>query len=152
MNKKYEFTGETKYISGVRLKRIRALQNVRPGVPKGTVGGWIEEERHLSVSGSAWVYGSAWVSGSARVYGDASVYGSAWETSPLFIKGSADPITVCSATQIQIGCHRHDTQWWIDNYEAIGAREGYTPSQIEEYGMLIRVAAEWQRGVFEEWQ
>jgi len=36
----------------------------------------------------------------------------------------------------------------MDHYEWIGRQHGYTPGQIEEYGMLIRLAAEWQANIF----
>src|SRR5712664_3708133 len=93
-NKKYEFTGETKCVGNITLRRIRRLSD-------GVVGGWIEKESNLShegmcfvydnalvsgnglVSGNAWVcgdarvYGNAWVFGNARVCGDARVFGNA---------------------------------------------------------------------------
>lgn len=45
--KKYEFTGETKVIAGVTLKRIRALISFG-FVVKGEIGGFIESEKNLS--------------------------------------------------------------------------------------------------------
>lgn len=82
MNKKFEFTGETKAILGNTLHRIRALISFGE-VGAGELGGWIEKEENLDASGNAWVYGNAWVfgdacvSGNARVYGDARVDGDA---------------------------------------------------------------------------
>ena len=86
MNNKYEFTGEEEIFCGVTLKRIRA-KNSFGSVTAGEIGGWIESEKNLSVSGNAWVsddaqvygnarvYGNAWVSGNAQVSGNAWVYG-----------------------------------------------------------------------------
>jgi hypothetical protein len=108
-------------------------------VKVGDAGGWIQAEENLSHSGKAWV------DGKARVTGDN------WETSPLYIKGSAHVVAVVSSTQIAVGCHRHDTAWWLDNYESVGRREGYTEGQIEEYGMLLSVAADWQYKMFAAW-
>lgn len=45
--KKYEFTGETKIVVGVTLKRIRALISFG-FVVKGEIGGFIEDEKNLS--------------------------------------------------------------------------------------------------------
>ena len=72
MNKKFEFTGETKAILGNTLHRIRALISFGK-VGAGELGGWIEKEENLDASGNAWVDGNAQVSGNACVYGDAQV-------------------------------------------------------------------------------
>ena len=76
MNKKYEFVeGDEKEIApGVVLKRIRALVAISatlfsPAVAPGDLGGYIQQESNLEVSGNAWV------SGNAQVYGDARVFG-----------------------------------------------------------------------------
>ena len=94
MNAKYEFVeGDEKEIApGVVLKRIRALVAISatifsPAVAPGDLGGYIQQESNLEVSGNAWVsgnaqvygdarvFGNAWVSGNAQVYGDARVFG-----------------------------------------------------------------------------
>lgn len=95
------------------------------------------------VSGNARVYGDARVSGDARVYGDAWVSGNAWVFSPLYIQGSAHSITVCSFTEISIGCEKHTIEYWKTNYRKIGKKYGYTDSQIEEYSLLINMASNW---------
>lgn len=64
--KKYEFTGETKVMAGVTLKRIRALISFG-FVAKGEIGGFIEDEKNLSHGGNAWVTDNARVTGNARV-------------------------------------------------------------------------------------
>ena len=77
-NAKFEATGETKDWLGTTLHRIRATADIAAlGIVAGTLGGWIEKEANLSVSGNAWVYGNAQVSGDARVYGNAQVSGDA---------------------------------------------------------------------------
>ena len=69
-NHKYEFTGETRVSLGVTFRRIRS--KIAFGmVLVGTLGGWIEDEGNLSISGNAWIDGDAKVSGNAQVYGDA---------------------------------------------------------------------------------
>ena len=101
MNTKFEFTGETKVHFGVTLKRIRALVAIGSLVAAGELGGWIEKEENLWVSGNAWVYGdarvygdaqvsgNAQVSGDARVYGDAQVYGNARVSGDARVYGNA---------------------------------------------------------------
>ena len=92
MQKKYEFTGETKVEYGVKLDRIRLLIDL-PGFKKGSVGGWIEKEFNLSHEGNCWVSGNgrvsenglvsgngrvsenSWVSGNGQVFGNARVFG-----------------------------------------------------------------------------
>ena len=70
MERKYEFTDETKEINGRTLHRIVAVRDFG-GIKKGTQGGWIEKESNLSHEGSCWVYDDAEVYEDARVYDDA---------------------------------------------------------------------------------
>jgi hypothetical protein len=55
--------------------------DVGVAVKAGDIGGFIESEKNLSLTGDAWVYGNARVYGDAQVRGDARVYGNAqsWE-------------------------------------------------------------------------
>lgn len=82
--RKYELTDETIKHEGRTLHRIRALRDVRPGVRKGDLGGWIEDQSNLAHVGPAWVYGDAMVYDAARLTGDAEasdtarVYGCVW--------------------------------------------------------------------------
>ena len=74
---KYEFVGEdVKVVDNVEVKRIRALKDVRPGVNKGDLGGYIEEG-NLSQIGSCWVAEDAVVMNTAKVCGDALITGMA---------------------------------------------------------------------------
>ena len=75
-NKKYELldSDTVKSWDGRTLKRIRALAAIASiGVQVGDLGGYVETEKNLQVSGNAWVSGDAWGSGDARVYGNARV-------------------------------------------------------------------------------
>lgn len=85
MNRKYEFTGETKTTAdGVTLHRIRALVDMPSWhVLAGKVGGWVEGEYNLAVTGDAWV------DGDAEVYGEARVAGSAFVSDYATVCGSA---------------------------------------------------------------
>ncbi|RTK93077.1 polymer-forming cytoskeletal protein [Candidatus Saccharibacteria bacterium] len=76
--KKYELI-ETDFkvtIFGVKVFRIKALTSFSY-ITKGDLGGYIEKESCLDMSGNAWVSGDAQVYGNARVYGDAQVHGNA---------------------------------------------------------------------------
>lgn len=88
MNKKYEFTGETKEFYGRTLKRIRAKISFG-NVIKGEIGGWIEKEENLSHNGNAWVCGNAKVCGEAKVYDNAKVCGNAWVCGNAEVCGNA---------------------------------------------------------------
>ena len=82
MDKKYEFTDETKEIDGRILHRIVAVKDFYYGdrisiVRKGDLGGFIESEDNLSHDGGSWVMNNAWVYGNAQVFGNAWVYGNA---------------------------------------------------------------------------
>lgn len=74
---RYEFTGETKTVEGITLRRIRAIVNIQTHhivVPAGTVGGWIEDVSNLPLKeGNSWVHNEAIVCGQAAVVGDATV-------------------------------------------------------------------------------
>ena len=77
-NAKYEMLGDDTVTSwdGRKLFRIRAVAAILSlRIQAGDLGGYIEAEKCLQVSGDAWVYGNAQVSGNAWVYGDARVYG-----------------------------------------------------------------------------
>ena len=102
VNKKYEFTGETKKFSGRTLKRIKRISD-------GVIGGWIESEENLShegwcfiydeaiVYGEAEVYGEARVCGEAEVYDEARVYGEAIVYGKAIVYGEAE---VCGKARV----------------------------------------------------
>jgi hypothetical protein len=98
VNTKYEFVpGDAIVIApGRMLRRIRALVAIAAfGVCPRDLGGYIEKEDCLEVSGNAWVSGNArvsgnaWVSGTAWVYGSAEVYGDAWVYGNARVSGNA---------------------------------------------------------------
>ncbi len=78
--KKYEFTGETKKVGDITVRRIRLLVDIeydemsnRPKIKAGTVGGWIEREENLSHEGKCFVADDACVYDHAVVKDDALV-------------------------------------------------------------------------------
>ena len=91
MNRKYEFTGETKTTAdGVTLHRIRALVDIPSWhVLAGQVGGWVEGNHNLATTGDAWVGDDAGVYGEAKVVGNAVVRSSATVSGSARIVGNA---------------------------------------------------------------
>lgn len=136
------------------LYRVKALAAFGD-VAAGDTGGFVEHEQNLSHEGTAWIYGNARVTGGARVSGDTRVYGGAWVYdsvwiyggawgySPLCIQGSGHSLTTSSRTQLTIGCLTHSVEKWLADYEEIGKEYECNPAQIEEYGLFIRMAAQW---------
>jgi hypothetical protein len=59
---------------GAPLFQLKALRDVRLGVSRGDLGGYIEKESNLSHEGECWVFDSAQVFGNAHVSGDARVF------------------------------------------------------------------------------
>jgi cytoskeletal protein CcmA (bactofilin family) len=89
-NQKYELLqDDTKEFLGRKLYRIRALVAIGLSVAAGDVGGYVESEKNLQVSGDAWVYGNARVSGDAQVSGNAQVYGDARVSGDAQVSGDA---------------------------------------------------------------
>lgn len=92
MNDKYILTDETIKIDGHVLHRIKAIKNFSD-VIKGDLGGYIESDKNLSISGDAWIYDNAVVYGNAKVFdnavvsGDAKVYGNAWVYGDAWVCG-----------------------------------------------------------------
>lgn len=108
--KKYEFTGEVKYIGRKILHRIRAVRDIPEyEIKSGDMGGWLETEENLSHNGAAWVTDSAVVMDEARVTGAARVTGKALVTDSARVRGKA--LVTDSSDYIAIGAigSRDDT-------------------------------------------
>ena len=106
--KKYEMTNESIEFRGVKLFRIRALQDFR-GVNAGDLGGYIEKEENLSQYDYCWVYYNAKVFGDARIYGNAMVYGNARVYGNAEVYGNADAYKDTHVLQIGAIGSRDDT-------------------------------------------
>lgn len=94
MNQKYEIS-EIAHPKYPWLHRIRALSDVRPGVQKGDLGGYVQGTENLSQEGTCWIFDNAIacddayvnqqavlgeyavVRGSALISGNANVRGNA---------------------------------------------------------------------------
>ena len=71
MNQKYEIS-EIAHPQYPWLHRIRALSDVRPDVPKGHLGGYVQCEENLSQKGACWIADDAVVE-QAVIRGDAEI-------------------------------------------------------------------------------
>ena len=107
MNTKFEFVkDDTVTIAGVTLTRIRALRDIpEANVKAGDLGGYLEKEENLCISGAAWVSGEAQVSGEASI-------------SPICISGFRWIVTITD-NHMRIGCQFHE----IEAFEAFTDRE-----------------------------
>ena len=89
MNNKYELLkNDTKIVNGITLFRIKAKISFS-NIIIGELGGYVEKESCLSVSGDAWVSGDAQVYGNARVFDNAWVFGNARVSGDARVSGNA---------------------------------------------------------------
>ncbi len=152
INKKYEFTEETKVICGRKLHRIRALRDFND-VKAGDLGGFIEKEENLSHEGNRWVYnnakvydnaeicGNAEIHGNAEIYGCAKIYNGKWDKSHLYIQGTKWAFYVSSENTITTGCQIHTFEEWQKNYKQI-AKEHDGLEVLTEYIRYFNLACE----------
>ena len=144
--KKYEFTGETKTIDTITLKRIKRLSD-------GRLGGWIEKEENLSQEGACWVFDEAQVSGSARVYDSSWVSGSALVSGLAWVSGSARVISLSclfhiiwksysitiTPQNIAIGCRLWERGTFNKTYRQIGKDEGMNDELINQFKSIVKL-------------
>lgn len=76
------------------------------------------------------------------VSGDARIYGNAWEFSPLQAKG----VSICfhmftHRTANRTPARHTAIEWKRHSYRS--ESNGYTKDQIEEYGLIVNMAAQW---------
>ncbi len=75
MNKKYQLLRhDTMVRDGRTLYRIQAVRQVRLGVQKGALGGYVEREANLSHEGECWIFQEACVYEEARLTENACLY------------------------------------------------------------------------------
>lgn len=55
----------------------------------------------------------------------------------IYIIGSKHSVNYYGHGKIKIGCHCRTFDEWLNIYARIGAKEGYTETQIKEYKMYI---------------
>ena len=114
----------------------RTIEDILKLFPDTTAPDWTQH-----TNGGGWVQSTAHAEESTviegMVFGNAQVSGNAWETSPLYIQGSAHCATNVKHGYIAIGCEVHTYAEWLKNYKAIGAKAGYSEEQIKEYKAII---------------
>jgi hypothetical protein len=141
--KKYEMT-ENK---NGNLTQIRALIDIPlVGVKAGDLGGWIEKEENLSHEGDCWVSGNGCVSGNGRVYENGCVSGNADIkrncAKPAWTLDLGKHTITVDDGFLNIGCMSFSIEHWMDNFEEIGKKEGYSEEEIERYGKAINFISE----------
>ena len=163
MDKKY------KILKNGRIEALRSFENVNKGDIGGFVDSdmnlshdgtcWVFNSARVSgdarvsdsarvsgdaeVSDSAWVYGSAQIFDSARVSGNARVFG-IFKTGncPVYV-GTKHNVSYSGIINdehyISIGCITKSLQDWKNNYRKIGNENGYSESEIDEYGYYLSI-------------
>lgn len=71
------------------FQQIRAIKYIRPGIPAGTLGGYVGSEANLDQSGTCWIYPEAVVKDSARVAEEAEVHAGCVIKDRAQVSGSA---------------------------------------------------------------
>ena len=137
--KKYEITNESINFRGVKLFRIRALQDFRD-VKAGDLGGYIEKEENLSQYDYCWVYGNARVYGNAEVYGNADAYKDT-HVLQIGVIGSRDDTTTFFRTKdkeiyVSCGCFTGD----IEKFEKAVEEEHKGTKHEKTYKLAIELA------------
>ena len=88
MSQKYEIS-EIAHPRYPWLHRIRALSDVRPGVQKGDLGGYVQSAENLSQEGSCWIFDDAIACDESFVDQQATVSGSAVVCGSALVSGKA---------------------------------------------------------------
>lgn len=88
MSQKYEIS-EIAHPRYPWLHRIRALSDVRPGVVKGDLGGFVQSEENLSQEGTCWIFDEAIVCDDSFVDQQATVSGAAVVRGSALVSGRA---------------------------------------------------------------
>ena len=73
------------------------------------------------------------------IIGDEASIGNRAKVKTLFITGSKHAVNWYGTEMLHIGCHKKEISWWKENYKDIGKKEGYTNTEIEEYGNYIMI-------------
>ena len=56
----------------------------------------------------------------------------------IYIVGSKHSLTYTGKRTLSIGCHNYPIDRWLESFEIIGKKEGYSNDQIKEYGEYIK--------------
>ena len=61
------------------------------------------------------------------------------------IIGSRHSVVLQHDGILRIGCHSKPLTWWQEHYKDVGEKEGYTESEISEYGGYINRLADFMK-------
>ena len=101
-----------------------------------TIGAWASIGTGASIGERASI--GAWATiGAWAMIGERARF----DSSPLAVQGSRHLVTQHSAGTIAVGCEVHTAEGWLKYGERIGAKNDYTPSEIEEYRKIIAFVA-----------
>ena len=74
----------------------------------------------------------------ARIGNEASI-GDGVKARTLFFSGTRHSVMYWGEDCVQIGCKRMSLAEWLVQYKEVGKAEGYTDSEIEEYGQYLEI-------------
>lgn len=87
---KYELLPATRTGKYGAFQQIRAIKDIRPGIPAGTLGGYVGSEANLDQTGTCWINDGAVVKGSARITEDATIHPGCEIAGRAQVSGSAE--------------------------------------------------------------
>ena len=147
-NEKYELTDDTRTISDKNgdhvVYRIKALRDVGEFVKAGDLGGYVESEHNLSITGSCWVYHDAIVYGDASVKDNAKICDKAIACNQAKIYGNAaiwDNATICDYARI------YENACVSGNAIVKGAAEVFALAHILDKAIVGEKARIWDRAI-----
>ena len=100
--------------------------------------------RNISIGNGASIGYGASIGNDASIGDDASIgYGASIGDGVKLIKciyivGSKHSLTYTGKRTLSIGCHNYPIDRWLESFEIIGKKEGYSNDQIKEYGEYIK--------------
>jgi UDP-3-O-[3-hydroxymyristoyl] glucosamine N-acyltransferase len=63
----------------------------------------------------------------------------------LYIVGSKHVVTYTGNNTLSIGCHNYTIDKWLEKFEIVGKKEGYTDAEISEYKEYILMAEKFSK-------
>ena len=107
--------------------------------PDGSRGGWVS--KCSEVSEDSYISRCSIVINNSRVDNSTISKCFVGDTNLVSIAGTQHVVCWYDSTRIKIGCEIHTLAHWLENYESIGYKNGYSPAQIEEYKRYIDIMA-----------
>ena len=63
----------------------------------------------------------------------------------FYIVGSKHCVTYTGNNTLSIGCHNYTIEKWLDKFEIVGKKEGYSDAEISEYKQYILMAEQFAK-------